>query len=184
MGDQELQQLLEACKNDDRIAQKKLYKHYYAYGMSIALRYSKNKEEAQEIFNDSFMKVFTRLDRYTLNLSFPGWVRRIIINSAIDYYRHFKKHAHHLEVIPNTIEVASEALLKCDAKELEYLVQMLSPNYRLVFNLYAIEGYTHKEISQLLGISEGTSKSNLSRARAKLKKYFYQHQEHVKQNHI
>jgi RNA polymerase sigma factor (sigma-70 family) len=121
--------------------------------------------------SDGFYKILTQLDRYTTGLSFKGWIRRIMINSAIDHYRRNEKHYQSIdisyqrleEISPNAIEMLSEESILTK-------IQELPPSYRIVFNLHAIEGYSHEEISQKLGISVGTSKSNLSVARTKLMK--------------
>jgi len=147
-----------------------LYRHHYAYAMSICLRYSQTKEEAREILNDGFMKVFSKIEQYNPETSFLGWLRRIMINTAIDHYRKEVKH-YHQSSIENEKPVANTTSVLDDLghQELLQLVQQLSPAYRAVFNLYAIDGYNHKEIGQILGISEGTSKSNLSKAREVLR---------------
>lgn len=132
----------------------------------VCLRYSKDTDGAQDILQDGFIKVFGKLEQYKAQGSFEGWMRRIFINTALEKFRSRtlilsidERLEVPLEIIPDTIvsELAAAELLK--------MVQELSPQYRLVFNLYAVEGYSHREISETLGISEGTSKSNLSRAR-------------------
>jgi len=162
---------LEGCKKQDRESQRMLYKHHYAYAMSICLRYTKTKEEAREILNDGFMKVFSKIGQYNPETSFQGWLRRIMINTAIDHYRKELKHYHQttMEDVTQPILVEASALEEMGYQELMKLVQELSPAYRAVFNLYAIDGYNHKEIGEILGISEGTSKSNLMKAREVLK---------------
>jgi len=157
---------LEGCKQHNRESQRMLYKHHYAYAMSICLRYSQTKEEAKEILNDGFMKVFSKIEQYNPETSFLGWLRRIMINTAIDHYRKEVKHYHQtsIEMEQSHVTTAS-ALDDLGHEELMRMVQQLTPAYRAVFNLYAIDGYNHKEIGQILGISEGTSKSNLSKAR-------------------
>ncbi len=162
--------MLRGCLINNREAQRKLYKHFFGYAMSICLRYSKNVEEAKEVMNDGFMKVFTKLKHYSPDKPFKGWVRRIMINAALDNYRHNLKHYHAADLdsalpVADTVDVVS-------ALNYEYLlslVQQLSPTYKTVFNLFVIDGYTHEEIAEVLGISVGTSKSNLSKARANLR---------------
>lgn len=162
--------LIEGCKNNDKESQRMLYKHYYSYAMSICIRYSQNKEEAKEILNDGFLKVFNKIEKYNPQKSFKGWLRKILINTAVDHFRANKKHYYH-----NAIEAAkNEGLRKNVLDEMSYneileLIQKLSPVYRTVFSLYVIDGYNHEEISNKLGISVGTSKSNLSKARANLR---------------
>ena len=176
--------LIRQCAKGDRASQKQLYKQYYGYAISVCLRYSKNRDEALEILNDGFLKIFTRLDKYDSQRSFKGWIRKIMINTALDNYR--KHAAYHRAVVrlpqgsdwePMGEGNAPETVLQRMAYEDTLaLVQLLSPAYRTVFNLYAIDGYTHEEIAEILEISVGTSKSNLSKARANL-------QEMLKKNH-
>jgi RNA polymerase sigma factor (sigma-70 family) len=166
----ELNALLRQCLKQDRGAQRRLYQLFFGYAMSICTRYSSTAEEAKDVLNDGFMKVFTRLKQYHPTKPFKGWVRRIMINTALDNYRHNLKN-YHLQ----DIETAAPAADPFDVEQqlnYEYLislVQQLSPAYRAVFNLYAIDGYTHEEIADLLGIAVGTSKSNLAKARANLR---------------
>lgn len=168
--EQKIEALVKACKKGKRDSQKELYKLFYSYGMSICLRYSQNREEAQEILNDGFVKVFNNLDKYDLNLSFKGWLRRILINSAIDYYRKHHKHQHTLEIVQDQyLDDAPDALHNLSVEEIMNLVQQLSPAYRMVFNLYVLEGYKHHEIAEELNITVGASKSNLAKARMKLR---------------
>ena len=144
---------------------------FYNYAMSICLRYSKDREEAVEIVNDGFVKMFTKLDKYKDNTSFKAWLRRILINASIDYYRKNEKHYHNVDISYAKYEhVTEDALNKISEKEIIELIQELPGSYRLVFNLFVIEGYSHREISNKLGISVGTSKSNLAIARSKLKR--------------
>lgn len=168
--------LIEECKTGSRSSQKKLYQHCYAYAMSICLRYSESKEEAQEVLNDGFLKVFKNLDKFDFQKPFMYWLRRIMINTAIDYYRQNQNLRQNTD-LKNAYSVAydyNHAIEDITTQEILQLVQELPPAYRLVFNLYVIEGYKHEEIAQMLNIHEGTSKSNLAKARkhlqAKLKK--------------
>ena len=139
--------------------------------MGICLRYSRTREEAIEIVNDGYVKIFTKLDKYSKGLSFKGWMRRVMINSAIDYYRRNEKHYHSLDISHGQYEVAGEtALDRLSEEEIIAAIQSLPPSYRMVFNLYVIEGFKHDEIANQLNISTGTSKSNLSIARSKLQK--------------
>lgn len=163
--------LLEGCKKNDRESQRLLYQQYYAYAMSISLRYCRSLEEAKEIVNDGFMKVFQKIDQHTTELSFKGWLRKIMINSAIDHYRKESKHYNHVEATADRIlePVVGTVIDDISYAELIGMIQRLSPGYRAVFNLYVIDGFTHDEISKILNISEGTSKSNLMKARENLK---------------
>lgn len=152
-----------------------LYEHFYGYAMSICLRYSKTRDESREILNDGFMKIFMRLVTRDTNASFKSWLRRIMINAAIDHYRKHSKHYQIREINESTTWISAgetDALHELLYEELIALVQELSPAYRAVFNLYAIDGYTHEEIASQLEISVGTSKSNLFKAREHLKAAF------------
>ncbi len=137
--------------------------------MSIALRYSNSKEEATEIINDAFLKIFNKLDTYTIENSFNGWLRRVVINTALDYYRKNKKHYNHLSLEHDTAS-HNDVVDQMNYEDISKLVMNLSPVYRTIFNLYVIDGYSHKEIAEIMNISEGTSKSGLSRARVSLQK--------------
>jgi RNA polymerase sigma factor (sigma-70 family) len=163
--------LIEGCKTQDRDSQRLLYQHYYAYAMSICQRYSRTREEAREILNDGFMKVFSKIDQYNPETSFLGWIRRIMINTAIDQYRKEEKHYNHssLETSAHSLATTTTAIEDLSHQELMSMVKELTPGYRAVFNLYVIDGYNHKEIAGMLGISEGTSKSNLMKAREVLR---------------
>ena len=142
--------------------------------MSICLRYSKNREEAVEIVNDGFVKLFNKLDRYQDGTSFKSWFRRILINASIDYYRRNQKHYYNVDIsYAKHEQVSADALSRISEKEIIAIIQELPPSYRMVFNLYVIEGYNHREISDKLGIGVGTSKSNLAIARSKLKRQLY-----------
>ncbi len=163
--------LIQGCKKNDRESQRLLYQHYYGYAMSICVRYCRSYEESKEIVNDGFMKVFKKLDQHQTESSFKAWLRKIMINSAIDHYRREVKHHHSpLEQGIITGAVSNSALDDLSYAELIGMVQRLSPGYRAVFNLYVIDGFTHEQISEILEISEGTSKSNLMKARENLKK--------------
>lgn len=167
----QLAQILAGCLAQRQDAQKGLFKMYYGYVKSICLRYASNKEEAEEILNTSFLKVFQYLDKYNHNQSFKAWIRKIVVNTAIDYYRKEQKHAQNIpiETAPE-VSFDDNILDKMAAEEILEWVQTLPTSYRTVFMLYVVEGYNHREIGELLGISEGTSKSNLMIARNKLKK--------------
>jgi len=146
-----------------------LYKEFYSYGMAICRRYSLNDYDAADILNDGFMKVFTHIERYDPSKPFKSWIARIITNTAIDHYRMNLKFSAHDDVDEyENIGDAAKVYDELAYKDLLVLVQGLSPAYRTVFNLYAIDGYSHDEIADLLKISVGTSKSNLFKARQKL----------------
>ncbi len=166
---EELQRLLGGCLKKDRKSQEVLYQQYYSYGMSIAFRYAGNRDEATEILNDSFLKVFQNLKKYDGNRSFTTWFRTIVINTAINQYKKYLKHSYHDDINEaKSISINQNALDTMAYEEILELVQKLTPGYRTVFSLYVIDGHSHDEISKKLGISVGASKSNLSRARFKL----------------
>ena len=137
--------------------------------MSVCMRYAKDHEEAKDMLNEGFMKVFKNINKYKATHSLESWIRRIMINNAIDHYRKYKKHRNQID-ITEVYDYANDETVSSDlsVKEIMKLVQKLSPAYKTVFNLYVVDGYNHREIAEKLGISEGTSKSNLSKARAKL----------------
>lgn len=164
--------LIQGCKRNDRESQRLLYQHFYTYAMSICARYCYSKAEAQEVLNDGFMHVFMKINQYRDETSFKGWLRKIMINAAIDHYRKEKKHYHHEEIGMQSDSGSQHASPLDDLahEELITMIKRLSPAYRAVFNLYVIDGFTHREIGRMLHISEGTSKSNLLKAREALRK--------------
>jgi RNA polymerase sigma factor (sigma-70 family) len=170
MGEVELQQIITGCLNQGRKEQKLLYKAFYGYAMNICLRYAGNRYEAAEIMNQGFFKIFKNLDKYQADKPFKAWVGRIMMNTSIDYYRSNLKMAY-TDDLDQAEEIADQDLAdkKLNYNDLLNMIQQLPHAYRTVFNLYAIEGYTHEEIGNLLGISAGTSKSNLFKARDKLR---------------
>ncbi len=170
----ELNQIITGCQKNDRSCQKQLYDLYYAYGMKVASMYSNNFEDASEVVNDAFFDVFKQIENYDFNQSFIPWFRVILIRKAINHYHKNIKY-YNLEKsleLYDSIDIPEITLLsEIDATELLSFVNQLPPAYRMVLNLYAIEGYSHKEIAKMLTISTGTSKSNLSKARNFLKKW-------------
>ena len=167
----DLIKLLKRCQKGERKSQDALYKQFYGYAMGVSLRYSQDRNQATEIVNLGFFKVLTQLKKYNRELSFKGWLRKIMINTAIDYYRRNARHQHFVEVSYASNEsVNFDALDQITEKEILEAIQQLPPSYKIVFNLHVIEGYKHEEIAKQLGISIGTSKSNLAVARNKLQK--------------
>lgn len=163
--------LINGCVAGDRRMQELLYQRFAPKMYAVCLRYANNADDARDILQDGFIKVFRNLARFRKEGSFEGWVRRIFVNTAIEHYRRKVN----LNTIGEKEEVAIEdtgwnVLDQLAEKDIIQLVQELSPGYRSVFNMYVIEGYSHKEIGELLGISEGTSKSQLARAKAILQK--------------
>lgn len=146
--------------------QHELYNRFSGRMYAVCLRYAGSAEEAQDILQEGFIKVFKKLDSFRNEGSFEGWIRRIFVNTAIEHFRRKRYLMPVTEKEENTIEGKyTSALDDLGAKDIMALVQELSPGYRTVFNMYVVEGYTHKEIADMLGISEGTSKSQLSRAK-------------------
>lgn len=166
------EELLQKSVRGDRKSQEKLYRQFYGFAMSVCVRYTQSRDEALEIVNDSFLKVFTKGDQYDSKYPFKAWFRRIIVNTALDFYRSQQKHYFH-ENIEEAYEVSSNdssPLSQLNHEEIIMLIQRLPSGYKMVFNLFVIDGFSHEEISKQLGISVGTSKSNLSRAREALRK--------------
>lgn len=162
--------LVQDCLASKPAAQERFYKHFYGYIMSIALRYAKHAEEAKEITNDSFIKVFRNLQRYDEQRSLKAWLRRIVINTALDRLRQNKRDLHQVAIDQLKIEAPQESIIdKLSAEDIINLLRRLSDAQRTVFNLFEIEGFSHEEISQILGIPIGTSKSHLARAKIKLR---------------
>ncbi|GAB2765442.1 sigma-70 family RNA polymerase sigma factor [Rhabdobacter roseus] len=165
-----LLELLDGCLRANRRSQEMLYKQFYGYAMGVCMRYTRNREAAREILNDGFLKVLTRLESYDRERSFKVWLGRIMINTALDHYRREARHQVHEDIqAAETAHVNEVAISQLSHAELMEMVQALPPAYRITFNLAVIDGYSHEEIAEQLGISVGASKSNLSRAREKLK---------------
>jgi len=168
--EENLHHILKGCKKRNRNSQQELYKLFYAYGMSIGIRYVKNEDEAIHVLNDSFMKAFTRIGKYDPQYDFKPWFRKIVVNTSIDYMKKQKRLQMKSQIEDaKNISDREDILSRIGYKELINLVQSLSTAYRTVFNMYVIDGYKHHEIAKTLNISVGTSKSNLSKARAHLR---------------
>jgi len=173
---EQLEKILSGCRTNCRTAQKELYTNYYGYAMSIALRYSSSHDNAVEMINDAFLKIFTQVKNFTTRYdnilaSFTAWLRKVVIYSCIDHLRKYNKNplSASIEIehsVPSSACENAEDILQY--KEIIKCVQQLSPAYRAVFNLYVIEGFSHAEIAQKLNISDGASKSNLHKAKQNL----------------
>jgi RNA polymerase sigma-70 factor (ECF subfamily) len=162
--------LIQEAKNGDRKSIELLYKQFYGYAMSIALRYSNSREEACEIINDSFMKAFDKLDQYDNQNSFKGWLRRILINTSIDYYRKNIKHTAVMDIEKADTETLDPDIIdQLSANDILGVLRDLPEILRIIFNMYEIEGYSHNEISEQLGIPSSTSRTYLARAKKKLR---------------
>lgn len=164
-----LQELIEKCKQQSPKAQEALYKQYSGVLFGICLKYSPNRAEAEDNLQDAFITIFKRIEQYQGKGSFEGWIKRITVNTALQKYRKKK-----VFDISNEQQIEdAEVEVKQNNIPLDFLlriIQELPDRYRLVFNLYVLDGYSHKEIAEMLGISDGTSKSNLARSRMILKK--------------
>jgi RNA polymerase sigma factor (sigma-70 family) len=175
---EELNLHIRGCTLNNRESQKKIYNSFYSYGMAICDRYTKRKEDSIEIFNDSFLKIFKEIHRYKPSYadevnSFKGWLRKIMIYTAIDHCRKYNKHYFTAELDTSLTYFPVEEESAFDMisyDEIIRAIRELSPAYRTVLNLFIIDGFSHEEISNQLGISIGTSKSNLSKARHQLQK--------------
>lgn len=163
-----MEKLIKGCRKNEASAQAKVYQLFAGKLFALCLKYSQNYEDAEDILQDSFIRIFEKIKQYDHKGSFEGWMKRITINVALQKYRQGKK----LQVIRNEVIESEEAVELEEELEADFLldlIQQLPDQYRLVFNLYVLDHFSHKEIAELLNISEGTSKSNLSRARKILK---------------
>jgi len=175
---QQLNDIVKGCINAGRQSQKELYKLYYGFAISICMRYCNAYDDAVEVVNDGFLKIFKsiasfypRNDNYEASLM--AWMKSIMVHTAIDHYRK-RKNDHLVNDIEEThyemTDTSESAIDRITYKEIMAILQKLSPVYRTVFNLYVIDGFKHEEIAEQLKISVGTSKSNLSKARANIQK--------------
>lgn len=166
-----IDELISRSKAGDRKAQELLYKQFAPKMLGVCMRYATDKMEAEDMLQNGFIKIFNKLEDYRGEGAFEGWVRRIIVHSSIEYYRKHHKMVQIVDVtsLADEPSVNPSAMANMSVKDLMGLINQLSPGYKMVFNLYAIEGYSHREIAETVGITEGASKSQLSRARAILK---------------
>jgi RNA polymerase sigma-70 factor (ECF subfamily) len=174
----ELTQHIKECVRNSRESQEIIYRSFYGYALSICVRYAGNHDDAQEILNEGFLKIFKEIHKYKpaysdSMASFTGWLRKIMVYTSIDHYRKNKKHLHNIQTDPTLLQIAApyeSAIEKMTYDEILRAIQLLSPAYRTVFNLFVIDGLSHIEISKKLGNAVGTSKSNNSKARIHLPK--------------
>jgi RNA polymerase sigma factor (sigma-70 family) len=169
----DIKEIIKGCLSGDRRDQELLYRRHASKLYSVSLQYSGNDEEARDILQEGFIKIFENLENYKHEGSFEGWMRRIVVNTALEKFRsrHNLFRVDDIDAINEPeAEPDNEDYSGLEAVDLLFIIRELPPKYRMVFNLYAIEGYSHREIGQMLGISEGTSKSNLSRARSILQR--------------
>lgn len=160
------EEIIKKCLTGDRVSQKMLYDKYASKMFGVCLRYAPDYQSAEDVLQDGFIKAFRNLDRFRFEGSFEGWLRKIMVNTAIEAHRRKNSLYPIVDVDNAEVEFYDEtAIDKLAAEDLMQMIGSLSPGYRTVFSLYAIEGFSHKEISEQLNISEGTSKSQLARAR-------------------
>lgn len=177
--EQRFEELVDGCLAGDRRSQQRIYELFYGKMLSVCLRYTKNTDQAKDILQDGFIKVFSSMEKFNRAGSLEGWIRRIMVNTAIDHFRR-TKNAYLLLGEDRSMEEFGEVEDPDDGPDNEYLdlkpadvinaMQKLTPAYRTVFNLYVFEEMTHKDIAETLGINIGTSKSNYAKAKANLKK--------------
>lgn len=168
MSDEEL---VQRCINNDAAAQEYLFKHFSGKLLGLCARYCESIEEAEDVLQDGFIKIFQKMESFRNQGSLEGWMKRIMVNTALDAFRKNKNSRYNIDI--ETIEYPSEQYTVTDsmeAKDLMKIIRSMPPGFRTIFNLFAIEGYPHKEIAQMLGITESTSKSQYSRARVYLQK--------------
>ena len=162
--------LIEGCLRNKRRSQKQLYNKYAPKMYGVCLRYSKNKHDAEDILQDAFIKIYRNIDFFNNKGSFEGWIRRIVVNTALTHLRNKTKHWFvDIDTVPVAIEEDEEKFSPLSPEDLIQLIQELPNGYRTVINLFVFEKYSHKEIAKALAISEGTSKSQYSKAKALLK---------------
>lgn len=169
------EELIKGCVKNERLAQKRLYERYFGKMMGVCMRYASHREQATEILNIAFLKVFDSIKKFAdKGGNIEAWIYRIVVNTAIDHLRSEMRHQHSDIEKSVYVEDSSDILAELSAEQILAMVNELTPAYRAVFNLYVVEGYNHAEIGEMLGISEGTSKSNLAKARARLQEKIIQ----------
>ena len=184
---EELKQHIKGCALNNRESQKKIFNSFYGYAMSICSRYTNNQEDAAEILNDGFLKIFKEIHRFTpayadVNNSFKGWIGKIMVYTAIDHNR--KRHRYDMLTsydgkVADVADADENALDKISYDEIIVAIKQLSPAYRIILNLFIIDGFSHDEIAEKLGIASGTSKSNLSKAKKQLQKILFNNHQSV-----
>lgn len=167
----QLEEIIYKCRDGNSKAQTELYRLFSRKMYGVCLRYAKDNGDAEDILQEGFVRVFTKIRQFEFKGSFEGWMRRIMVNTALEKFRKNDRlyPVEEMKIYEST-EMVEETISSLTADELMRIIQELPPRYKMVFNLYAIEGYSHLEIGEMMSISEGTSKSNLSRARMILQK--------------
>jgi RNA polymerase sigma factor (sigma-70 family) len=167
------QHIIEGCIRHNRKAQQQLWKQYSGFLLGVCLRYASDKMEAEDMLQEAFLKIFFNISEYSGTGSFKGWLRKVTVNTAITYYHKNLRHKHYTDIDDYVAAEAGSGGFEEDfynAEDLYRVLNELSPGYRMVFNLYTVEGYKHHEIAEMLGIDVNTSKSQYSRAKAVLRK--------------
>jgi RNA polymerase sigma factor (sigma-70 family) len=182
-NNEQVKKVVKGCKKGNRQSQRILYEALYNKMLGVCMRYGNDPKEAEDLVQDGFIKVFAKIKTYNYKGSLEGWIRRLIVNNAIDQLRKKKKmlYSYEEEAGINNMEdtdakeTEEKKLLQLEAEKIIGLIQKLSPAYRAVFNMYVIENMSHKEIAEKLNIAVGSSKSNLSKAKIRLRKLYYEY---------
>ena len=167
------EEILKGCKNDDRKAQEQLYKKYAPVLLGVLCRYSRSRQEAEDLLQEGFVKIFRNIDQYREEGTLLAWMRKIMVNTAIRYYQSNIEESKNIrlkDTMERKLADVDTNVISYSAEEVAKVLQLLPEGFRIVFNMYAIEGYRHKDIAKKLGISVNTSKSQYARARKFLKK--------------
>jgi len=169
--------LIKACCQNESWAQEQIYERYFPTMMGVCLRYASNRDDARDLLHEGFLKVFTRFSSYRPGTSLSAWIHRIMVNTCIDdYRRNARRKTESLDRAAHWPSLNADPVSHCNTTDILEMISQLSPVYRTVFNLFAIEGFSHREIANQLGITESTSRSNLAKARQRLKKMFFDNQ--------
>lgn len=177
----ELEQLIQGCIRNERGAQEKLYRLFYPKMMSLVRRYIDHEEQAEEVLNNGYLRAFQKIKQYNFQGSFEGWIRKIVFHAVADYVKQNAKYSSHILLVEKDELVHKDHADKLYYDQLMKLVQTLPDATRVVFNMYVMDGLTHKEIGNMVGISEGTSKWHLSEGRRILKEKIEKLELHLKQ---
>ena len=177
--------LIKESSEGRRRSQELLYKRYFSFAMSVCIRYTNDEYEAMEIVNDSFMRVLEKLNDYDTSRPFKPWYGKILLNTAIDNYRKNAKYNSYLSIssIAEKEEPESEIEMELSVNDILTLYKQLPENWKIVFNLYEIEGYSHEEIGQMMGVTTSTSRSNLTRAKRMLRELYNKNFNSVKKRY-
>ena len=176
----ELEQLIHGCIHNERAAQEKLYRLFYPRMMALVKRYIDHEEQAEEVMNNGYLRAFQKIKQYNFQGSFEGWLRKIIFHAVADYVKQNTRYSNQVVLVEKDQQVENSHVEKLYYDQLLKLVQELPDATRNVFNMYVMEGFTHKEISNIIGISEGTSKWHLSEGRRVLKEKIEKMELHLK----